>query len=165
MNMLRLSIKDITVILLCTLSMSLIFAFSKNVNANELIYIKCEYTEILDRIDNDGDFPRNALPDCFPSDFDMMCKRQGVEFFAFDHSKRRVLFSDGRLIHEHSKDDNRYTDEKITAIYEKFSDTIRVGYYFHRVTGEYSIVMQHDKPKHRSIRTGLCEQINSDKLF
>ena len=85
--------------------LSLIFFLlvtSMAASADDRIFVRCEFKEIIDRIDNDGNFPREMLPDCFPSKFDTMCKRAGVRFFAIDdkniyatfHSREKLV-SDG----------------------------------------------------------------------
>jgi len=136
--------------------------------AQESIYIRCEYTEILDRIDNNGSFPREALPDCFPSDFDMMCKRVGVRFFKIDEKHKNfyaTLHSGEDLL---SKGGYDWDEDAPYIIFGGFynPDVLQTSYRFNRVTGEFLAIEIHERePKHSILQTGECKKILPGKKF
>ena len=146
---------------LCLLFCLLVFATPSL--AENRTFIRCEYTEIIDRVDNDGAFPREMLPDCFPSKFDMMCKRTGVRFFAID-DKKKTVFAFGHLEMEFQNND-RFTAEKIRQLFLTVNEHLHVGYGFNRITGEFwffenNLGTRPQIPKHTITQNGECKKIN-----
>lgn len=127
-------------------------------------YIKCEYEEIIDRVDNDGQFSRLMLPDCFPSNFDMMCKRTGVRFFAIDDESQKMYFAETlteRVISQSGFEVNPRNPHLILVVNEMASSFN--AYQFNRITGEF--VANEKNPKHTITQMGQCKKISEKPKF